>query len=117
MSEQVNQQPRMAIVKAVKTVLERVHTREHACAQCTLGMLLDELGFLEYEFVAAGLSLPCIVATKTTIDWNILMMAIEVKHFSKKLKNPNDLPVAAANVIFLRRPDWLNECLKTGKLE
>jgi hypothetical protein len=114
MSEQVSRQPRTAIVEAVKTVLERVHTREHACAQCTLGMLLDELGFLEYEFVAAGLSLPCIVATKTTINWDALMMAIEVKRFPKKLKNLlTDSRVKLGN----QRPYWLNESLRTEDLK
>jgi hypothetical protein len=108
MNKLVSRQPRTAIVEAVKIVLERVHTREHACAQCTLGMLLDELGFREYEFVAAGLSLPCIVATKTTINWDVLMTAIEVKRNGSKLANAR-----SGN----QRPYWLNESLRTEDLK
>jgi len=83
MSNQVSHQPRTAIVEAVETVL-KTRVRWNSCSQCTLGMLLDELGFLEYEFVAAGISLPCIVATKTTINWDALMRAIEIKRSKKE---------------------------------
>lgn len=68
-------QSRTAIIEAVKIVLKSAD----GCPQCTLGKLLNELGFQEFEFVAAGILLPCIVATKTTINWTALMMAIEAK--------------------------------------
>jgi hypothetical protein len=107
MNKQVRHQPRTAIVEAVKTVLERVHTREHACAQCTLGMLLDELGFQEREFVAAGLGLSCIASTKIDINWDALMMAIEVKRNGSP-------PITNVDVISPQeRAHWLNESLKT----
>jgi hypothetical protein len=113
MIKQIVHQPRTAIVEAVKTVLERVHTREHACAQCTLGMLLDELGFQEREFVAAGIGLSCIYATKTAIDWHALMTAIEIKR-------NGSLPVTNVNVKFKspqERAHWLKEALKAGRSE
>ena len=80
---QLTHQPRTAIVEAVEIVL-KTRARWNSCPQCTLGMLLNELGFLEYEFVAAGISLPCIVATKTTINWDALMRAIEIKRSKKE---------------------------------
>jgi len=95
MNKDVVHQPRTAIVEAVKIVLERAHGER--CSECTLGMLLDELGFQEHEFVAAGIGLSCIYATKTAIDWNALMTAIGIKRDRDS------------------RPHWLNECLKTGE--
>jgi hypothetical protein len=106
------EQPRTAIVEAVKIVLKRAHGS--ACPECTLGMLLDELGFLEHEFVAAGLLLPCIVATKTTINWDDLMMAIEIKRSNRQYIPP----VTNVNVKSPQeRAHWLNEALKTGRSE
>ena len=99
----VVQQPRTAVVEAVKIVLDRVHTREHSCAPCTFGMLLDELGFQEHEFVAAGIGLSCIYATKADIDWNALMTSIEAKRHSLPAKFGNE------------HPYWLSEALKSGK--
>ena len=138
MNHQVVNQPRTAIVEAVKIVLERAQHDGNACPECTLGMLLDELGFQEHEFVAAGIGLSCIYATKATIDWNALMTAIEIKH-SKKEENcscsscviqrgedeellvreimqslhsvgisTDDIKARVEN----QRPHWLNECLK-----
>lgn len=92
-------QPRQAIVEAVTTVLDRVHTRAHTCPHCILGMLLDELGFQEHEFVAAGISLSCIYASKTVIDWEALMYAIKMK---RRSSNGH------------KRPYWLSEALKSG---
>lgn len=112
---QVTHQPRTAIVEAVKIViLKRAHGND--CPSCTLGMLLDELGFQEREFVAAGLLLPCIYATKTNIDWDALMTAIEIKRRGKlPLTCPPDLggglivdDTRSGN----ERPYWLNESLK-----
>ena len=109
MINQIVHQPRTAIVEAVKVVLKRAQGER--CSECTLGMLLDELSFQEHEFVAAGIGLSCIYATKTTIDWNALMTAIEVKRYGS-------LPI---DDIFTKSPQerqhWLNEALKlqTGR--
>jgi len=119
----VVQQPRTAIVEAVKIVLDRVHTQEHACAQCILGMLLDELGFQEREFVAAGIGLSCIYATKTAIDWNALMTEIEIKRrgclsITKSkakavISNGIDINAKTGN----KHPYWLSESLKMKDLK
>jgi hypothetical protein len=126
MNEQVSRQPRTAIVEAVKTVLDRVYTREHACAQCTLGMLLDELGFQEREFVAAGLGVACIASTKTNLKWDALMTAIEVKRSKKKEElQHNRVEDCLCSACVAQRGKvesrayrtWLNESLKMEELK
>ena len=104
LERQVRPQARTAIIEAVKIVLKRAHGER--CSECTLGMLLDELGFQEHEFVAAGIGLSCIYATKTTIDWNALMTAIGIKRDDISTKSPQE------------RQHWLNESLKKmGRME
>jgi hypothetical protein len=116
MNKEVVHQPRTAIIEAVKIVLERVY-HKNACAQCTLGMLLDELGFQEYEFVAAGIGLSCIYATKTTINWDALMTAIEIKRSGSLPVTVKTAKIKTLNINVKspqERAHWLNEALKTG---